>query len=304
MIANVGRNKVRRLIPSGLARHSVVDECSIDVQALEGDILDLSAGIISVDKRNVWGLSFVGDIAEGDIFHSPSWRSTVFVVPRNLNLEEAALDDVLNANIFEQHITNKIIVSTIDGKTALIIHLCLCMAKDVDVFIDQPHDAICLNAFLNEGTSTMNADEDGMCHISPEDGVLHTDIVHTAAETLASGVSCGAIITIATEHTVIQNMARSKDIQAVAPSRMGDAANIVKRNTAASTHRTSAERDTINENVLAAMHMNALVPVGRTADATTNDTDILCILNGKCTIDIAAWSKIDDSGGRNTNDVA
>ena len=52
------------------------------------------------------------------------------------------------------------------------------------------------------------------------------------------------------------------------------------------------------------MHMNSLIPIGRTADATTNDTDILCILNGKCTIDIAAWSKIDDSGGRNTNDVA
>ena len=150
----------------------------------------------------------------------------------------------------------------------------------------------------------MKSNEDGMCHISPEDGVLHTDIVHTAADTLASGVSCGAIIAIATEHTVIQNMARSKDIQAVAPSRMGDAANIVKRNTAASTHRTSAERDTINENVLAAMYMNALIPVGRTADATTHDTDILCILNGNCAIDIAAWSKIDDCGGRNTNDVA
>jgi len=55
MIADVGRNKVRCLIPPGLARHRVVDECSIDVQALEDDILNLSAGIISVDKRDVWG---------------------------------------------------------------------------------------------------------------------------------------------------------------------------------------------------------------------------------------------------------
>ena len=207
MIADVGRNKVRRLVPSGLARHRIVDGCSIDVQTLEDDVFNLSTGIISVDEGDVWELSLVGDIAEGDIFHSPTWSSTVFVVPRNLYLEETALNDVLDANVFEQHISNKVVVSTIDGKTALIIHLCLCMAKDVDVFINQPHDAICLNTFFNERTSTMNADEDGVCHISPKGGILHTDIVHTAAEALTSGVCCGAIITIATEHTVVQDMA-------------------------------------------------------------------------------------------------
>lgn len=149
MIADVGRNEVSCLVPSRFARHRIIDGSAVDVQSLEGDVLDFSTCIISVDEGDVWSLSLVADIAECDVLHSSAWSSTVFFIPRNLYLEEAALNDVLDANIAEQHITNKVVVATIDGKTALIVHLCLSMAKDVEVLIHKPNDAICLNAFVH-----------------------------------------------------------------------------------------------------------------------------------------------------------
>lgn len=150
----------------------------------------------------------------------------------------------------------------------------------------------------------MNTDENGVCHISPKSGILHTDIVHTAAEALTSGVGCGTVVAVATKYMVVEDIAGGKDIQSVAPTWMGDAANIVECDTIAPSYRTSAECDPIDENVFTAMHMHSFVAIGRTADATTNDTDILSVFNGKRSVDVAPWSKIDNGGGWNADDAA
>ena len=79
-----------------------------------------------------------------------------------------------------------------------------------------------------------------MSHIGPQSGIGHAHIMHTALKALACGVCSGAIVTVAAEHTVIQHIARSKDVKSVAPRRMRDAVHIMESDAIAAANRSGA----------------------------------------------------------------
>ena len=69
--------------------------------------------------------------------------------------------DLLDADVIENDVAHKVIIATVDGHAPLIVHLCLALAKDVDVLVAQM-----LNGVHAFGVA-MDADEDGMGHVCP-----------------------------------------------------------------------------------------------------------------------------------------
>ena len=69
----------------------------------------------------------------------------------------------------------------------------------------------------------------------------------------------------------------------------------------AAADRAGVDRQSVNENVAAAVHVTALVAVGRTSDASAQDADVLSVVDGKRACEITARRTIDGRVGRYRN---
>jgi len=134
----------------------------------------------------------------------------------------------------------------------------------------------------------MNTDEDGMSHVCPQRGIAHTDMIDTSLKTFSRGISRGAIVTVATEHTVVEDMGRGKDIQPVSPPWVRDATHVAQSNAIGTTHRTSIQYETVDKHVFAAIDMTTLIATRWTGDTPAEDAHVLCIVYGKRTCEITA----------------
>ena len=283
-VAHVGS-----LVPLGLAWHVIVDGLAVDLESLEGDVAHCADGVVAEDEGHAWlvmvdaflsTMAVVAYVAEVYVLHSSSWGRAIFGVVADFYLKYGALMDVFDAYVVEGDIFHEVVVTTVDGEASLVVYLRLALAEDVDIVISEANDAV------HALGVAVDADEDGVCHVGPEGGVGHAHIAHAAAESLACSIGCGAVVAVAAEDTVVEHIAGGEDIEAVAPSWMGDAVDIVECHTVAAANGAGAEGDTVDENVGAAMDMNAFVAVGRAAYASPEDADLGLVFDGERAVDI------------------
>ncbi len=113
----------------------------------------------------------ITDISDSDVSDTSTWCGAVFVVVTYSQAEQTTCADVLNTNILEQYIMDEVMVSTVDGKTTLIIGLHFVLAQNVDVAIDDMCTGITLLWTVDVsgvfGWSPMQAYEDGVSNICP-----------------------------------------------------------------------------------------------------------------------------------------
>ena len=211
MVPYIDRDKIRGFIPLRLSGHLIVDEASIDLETLEEDVLYLALLVVAVDDGHVGLLAIVSDVTEGNVFDTSTGSRAVLVVVAHSDLKQRSLVYVLDAYVLEEYIFDVVVVSTINGHTALIVYLWLALTDDVNILIHETHDAVGLLGIA------VYADEDGVCHIGPEGGVAHAHIVHRTLEPLAGGISGGAVVRGTTEHTVVDHVGRGKDVEPVTP---------------------------------------------------------------------------------------
>ena len=206
MIAHKHRHVVGGGIPARLAGHLVVDWLSVDFHSFEGDVADAVVGVVAVDDGEIRRSARVADVAEGDILHAPTWCRAILLVISHLHLRNAASLNLFNANVIEEYIAHEVAVAAVNGQTALVVHLWLCLSQNVDVLINQMLDGV---AHLRVA---VNADEDRVRHVGPECAVAHPHISGVAAEALPSGVGRGAVIAVTAEHAVEKDIRGGKDI--------------------------------------------------------------------------------------------
>ena len=139
----------------------------------------------------------------------------------------------------------------------------------------------------------MQANEDGVGNVGPQRRVAHADVVDRAFVSLARGVGRGAVVAVAAEHSVVDYVLRGEDVEAVAPLRMGDAANVVEPNAAALAHGTGVEHQSVNLDVAAAIDVAALIAALGACYAAPDDAHVVGVLNGKCAGEVAAGREID-----------
>ena len=251
MITDKHRHIVSGLIPLGFVRHVIINGAAIDLQTFKSDILHLVLFIVTVDDTEVRQLTVIADVAEGDVLNAETRSLAVFLVPGNLHLQDTALwffvsrGGEFDADVIKCHVAHKVVVTTIDGETALIVYLLFALTEDVDILIKKVFHGIAQFG-IGSCRSTMQSDEDGMNHICPKGGIAHTHIARRTAEALACSIGSSTVITVATENTVIEYIRRSKYIQAVAPTRVRDAPHIVERHNITTAHRTGIHDETVN----------------------------------------------------------
>jgi len=203
--------KVGSLVPIRFSGHVIVDGATVDLEPLEGDVLHLAFLVVTIDDGHVGLLAVVAYMAKGDVLNSTTRRGTVFGVVAHLDMEQAPLMDILDADIVEKHIFHVVIVAAVDGHAALVVNLWFALTDNIDILIHEPYDAVGL------GRIAMQTDKDGVCHIGPQRRVAHPYVVHRTGETLAGGIGRSAIIRAAAEDTVVQHVRRSKYIEPIAP---------------------------------------------------------------------------------------
>ena len=119
-------------------------------------------------------------------------------------VDELALAEVFYADILEADVADEVVVSYVDGKASLIVHLLFFMVQDVDVDVVQVfHDFILLGI-------AVQSDKDGVGYVRPERGVLHGDVPAPAIESHTGGIHGGTVIGIAAEHAVEQYVVAGK----------------------------------------------------------------------------------------------
>ena len=254
MITHVHGNVVSGSVPRWLALHLVVQQPTVDLDTFEGDAFYLALIIVAVDDGKAGCYAFISDIPEGDIFHATAWSSTIFLIIAHFHLRDTSLFNLLDADIVKDNVADKVVIAAVDGQTALIVHLRLCLSKNVDVLVAQVLDGVTTLCI------SMDADEDRVRHVGPECGVAHGDIVRRTLESLACGIGCGAVIGVAAEDAVEENVARAaKDIQSITPRRMRDTADIVEGDILRLANGAGVEHKTVDKHILRAIDMSALV---------------------------------------------
>ena len=252
--------------------------------------------VIAGDDGQLGLLAVVADIAESHILNALAGCGAVLLVPAHLDLQDAGLGPrpvplrragELDADIVEGDVLHRVAVAAVDGQTALIIHLRLVLAEDVDVLITESDDAV---AYLRIAVQT---DEDGVSHVGPQRGVGHADVAHAAREALAGGIGRGAVVAVAAEHAVEEDIAASaEDVQAVAPLRMRDAAHVVEGHVVAAADGAGVKDEPVDAHVPRAIDMTALVAALGPGDAAPQDADVLGIVDGEGAGEIAAALQI------------
>ena len=209
---------VTRLIPFWFVGHIVVDELPIVSQSLERDVRDGMILVIASYYAEIRTLcrilgGAVANVTEIYVFDTATWSRAVFAVIHGLDVKETALANVFNANIIKGYSLHHIVVATIDADASLIVNLWFGVADDVDILVTKIGYAVALPLVdivgagkVALGSDAVNANHDGVSHISPKRGVAHDNIVDTALETFACCVGCGTVVTVATEDTVVENV--------------------------------------------------------------------------------------------------
>lgn len=188
---------VGRGVPLGFSRHVVEDGLSVDFESFEFDVVYFPVVVVSVDNGHIRGFTVVTDIPERDVLDPFSRCRAVFLVESHLNLKDGTLMDVLNPNVVEEDVLDVVVVSAVDGEASLVIHLRLALTQDVDVLISESYDAV------SNSRVSVDTDEYGVSHVGPKRGVCHFNVVHRAVESFSGGISCGAVVGVSAEHTVV-----------------------------------------------------------------------------------------------------
>ena len=275
MVAHKHRHVIGCSIPFGLVRHVIIDGPPIDFQSFESHITHTMLLVVAIDNRDIGSSTIISYISERHILHPSSWSSAVLLVIAHLHLRDAAILYLFDADVVEEHITHQVAIATIDGQTALIIHLRFGLSKYVDVLIDQFFNGVA------HFRIAVYPDEDGVSHIGPKDGVSHPHIARRTREALSGGIGGCAVITVSAKDTVVKDIRGRKNIQSVAPTWMRDAAYVMECHVGAPSYGTSVEHHTIYQHVFRAMHMTALIASWRTGNATPQYAHILSIIDGE-----------------------
>ena len=334
MVADIHGDVVGSSVPLRLAGHVIVKGAPVDAEILEAHIADLALLAVAVDDRQGRGFfdersgrglqipssvgrrsglqipssvipscvgqsqaGSVADVAEEYVVYATARCGAVLLVVAHLHLQDAALKDTLDADVVEAHVAHEVVIATINGQTALVVDLLFSLTENVDVLVDKVLDGV-----AHFGVS-VQPDENGMSHGGPEGGVAHADVTGVARKTLASGVGRGAVVAVAAEDAVVEHIAGSKDVEAVAPGRMGDATHVADGDTVGSAHGTGAKREALDEHALRAVDVAALVAVVGTGDAPAQDADVVGVVDGEGACEVGARGEVDDEvatyrGGR------
>ena len=139
-------------------------------------------GRVARDDRIHRRYAVAADVAECHILDGLAWSGIVIRITLYLNIDEFARLNVLDADIFIQNITCRVLVTHIDGKATQIIGLRLVMLQTVDV---AEGDAFQHIAFVR--IVPVGADDSWVRNICPQNTVLHQD-------TAASFLPCGSTL--------------------------------------------------------------------------------------------------------------
>ncbi len=224
MVADEEGNYVPCLVPPWFPLHLVVDKPPVDAESFEADVFNVTVLVIACHDGQCWLPAVITYISESDIPDTPPGCSTVLAVVTYTQAEEAAYADVFNTDILKQYIVNKVVVATVDGKTALIIGLHFVLPQNVDVTVDDMCTSIALLRTVDVsgvfGWSPMQTYENRVSHICPECGVLHHYMMAATCKPLPSSIDGSAVIAVAAEYTVKGNVMACKYVQSITPTWM------------------------------------------------------------------------------------
>jgi len=206
VFADKDASHVAGLVPLGLARHIVGYAHSVDNQIIERDAAHPAHRIVAYDKRNFRTVSIVRHIFEKNIADTSARRRTILLNHSNTDVEKTTDADIINTDIVECDVLNKVIVSTHYSKTPLTIELTFLMVEDIDIAIQQTGDSIGSGVKAKLRSTAVQAYINRVCNIGPKSGVFHHNVAAASVKSLSCGIDRVAVVAIAAEHTVVAHI--------------------------------------------------------------------------------------------------
>ncbi len=153
--------------------------------------------VVAGNYREVAVRAVVAYVLKQHIVNTTPHRHAIFLVETDADVEQLPPADILHPYILENNIANQHIVAGIDSHTALIVELLLGMVENIDIAVcDVLHG-------VASGRVAMAAYVDGVCNVGPQYGVFHKHVPGAALVALSRGISRGAVVAVAAEHTVV-----------------------------------------------------------------------------------------------------
>ena len=273
MVVHVDICHICGLVPLWLSRHIIRNHFTINREVLEADVFHLAALVVTGDDAHVGSFSGVGDVAQGDVLDATARGRTVLLVETYAHVEEHTLADMVDAEVLEGNALYQDVVAIVDADAALIVYLIFCVLQDVDVIIEHVGDVLVLWSLA------VQAYHDRMSHVCPHHEVLDGNVPATAVIVLAGAVDGGTVVAGTCKEMLLIDVVAGKDVEAVAPAIPAHHLGILHGYGIAAADRQLGGERTIDIDVLAVSHHNALMS-SRHHDAMTENLYILRTVGG------------------------
>ncbi len=195
-------------------------------------------------------------------------RKAVLLIVENAYVHQAAEAEILDADIVENKIADKVLIAAVYGETPLIVELPLLMVENVDISVSYILDSVRLFDIA------VYAYHDGVCHIGPQRGIFHKNVLAAAFETHTGGIYGGTVVAVAAEHAVVAHIAACKGIHTVTPAVGADGLDVCHSHRIALPYRQLGDNDTLCLDFLGTLHIHACATTRRMNLATTIDAHI------------------------------
>lgn len=124
---------------TGLVREhrfeSEFSRLTVYYKIFEPDILHLPVFVVAHNHRHLLSGAIVGHIPEGDILDATARSKTVFPIVEYPYVHKLSLAEILNPDILEKAVSDKVVIPCIYGYTALIINLFLFVIQDIYITV-------------------------------------------------------------------------------------------------------------------------------------------------------------------------
>ena len=200
---------IRGFVPGGFAGHRVEDEGTVDTEVVEGDVADGVGVVITGDDGEGSVGAGIADIIELDVLDPLAGGCIVFFVIHYPKIDELPLPEVFDADVVEMDVSDQVAVTGVEAHTALVVYLVFLLVEDVYVF-----EAECLEGIGMSGVA-VGAHEDRMGDVGPEGGMPDGNVPGVTIIIPAMAIDGDAVVRIAHEDVVDQDVAGTEDVDAV-----------------------------------------------------------------------------------------
>lgn len=138
---------ISSFIPFRFLGHIIVNHFTVYRQVFETNVFHFPFFVIADNHGDFRILSRIRNVFEQDILNASAGCLAIFFVEEDTEIDQLSLSEVFYPDIFKAYVPYQVVVSGVDGKTALIIQLLFFMIQYIYIDIIQVFQNLRISTF-------------------------------------------------------------------------------------------------------------------------------------------------------------